>query len=84
MSFLGDPAVHFYMTRRIARLLRVNLGDALRDGRLSPETYASMVTRCRTCPHAERCKTMLAETVDLDAAPEHCPNDASFQSLRLN
>lgn len=84
MSRLGDPALHFYMTRGIARLLDVNLGDALREGRLSPDAYAKMVTRCRGCAYAAQCKEMLAKTVDLDAPPPHCPNDASFRSLRLH
>jgi|AACY02.2.fsa_nt_gi hypothetical protein len=84
MARLGDPALHFYMTRGIARMLDVNLGDALREGRLSPETYAEMVTRCRGCDHADRCKAMLANTVDLASPPTHCPNDASFRSLRVH
>lgn len=84
MARLGDPALHFYMTRGIARLLDVNLGDALREGRLSPETYAQMVTRCRGCDHADRCTTMLARTVDLSAPPADCPNAPSFRALRLH
>jgi hypothetical protein len=84
MARLGDPALHFYMTRAIARMLDVSLGDALRDGRLSPDTYADMVDRCASCVYAQRCTAMLARTVDLDAPPEHCPNDASFRSLRLH
>jgi len=84
MTPIGDPALHFYMTRAIARMLDVNLGDALREGRLSPAEYAEMVTRCRECRHAARCTALLAKTVDLDGPPEHCPNDASFRSLRVH
>lgn len=80
----GDATLHFYMTRAIARMLNISLGDALRDGRLSPDAYARMVDRCASCVHAARCTAMLARTVDLDAPPEHCPNDASFRSLRLH
>lgn len=84
MARLGDPALHFYMTRGIARLLDVNLSDALREGRLSPDVYAQMVTRCRSCDHAERCKALLAQTMSLTSPPAQCPNDASFQSLRVH
>lgn len=84
MARLGDPALHFYMTRGIARLLDVNLSDALREGRLSPDRYARMVTLCRSCDHAERCKALLAHTTHLASPPAHCPNETAFQSLRVH
>lgn len=81
MAKLGHPALHFYMTRGMARALGINLSDALRDGRLAPERYADMVTRCRACAHAVECQTLLAATPDLEAPPLHCANGAAFSEL---
>ncbi|WP_425039986.1 DUF6455 family protein [Primorskyibacter sp. S187A] len=83
MAQLGDPTLHFYMTRGMARMIGVNLGDALRDGRLKPADYANMVTRCRGCPHASSCQDIMAQNTNLASPPEQCPNRLQLRQLRL-
>ncbi|MDA7429965.1 DUF6455 family protein [Primorskyibacter aestuariivivens] len=82
---LGDPALHFFITRGVARAMGLNLGDALRTGQLEPETYARMVTRCRGCARVGSCQVWLANSsVPHSSPPEQCPNAREFQSLQLH
>ncbi|MCR9114024.1 MAG: DUF6455 family protein [Rhodobacteraceae bacterium] len=72
---LGDPNRHFWITRSIARAMDINLSDAMSTNRLTPSDYATMVTRCRMCPHVERCLKWLGESGGAaQAAPEFCAN----------
>ena len=66
---LGDPARHFWMTRSVARVMGVNLSEAMRSGRLEPDQYAAMVTRCRGCALVEACEHWLATRTGLSSAP---------------
>lgn len=82
---LGDPALHFFITRSVARAMGVNLGDALRTGQLQADTYARMVTRCRGCALVGKCQSWLAKSaVPHSAPPEHCPNAGEFRALVLH
>lgn len=82
---LGDPELHFFITRSVARAMGLNLGDALRTGQLEPETYAKMVTRCRGCARVDSCQTWLAKSaVPHRSPPAHCPNAQEFQALLLH
>ena len=72
---LGDPNLHFWLTRSIARAVDVNLSDALACGSLSVQSYSDLVTRCRKCQHVERCEAWLAKHGgDAQAVPDYCPN----------
>lgn len=79
---LGDPSLHFFLTRSVARVMRISLGDALRKGELAPETYSSMVTRCRTCRQVSHCQNWLAQShTRRDTPPQGCPNALEFSAL---
>ena len=79
---LGDPTRHFFLTRSVARVLGVNLTDAMRDGQLSPDRYAKIVTRCRGCTKPEACQTWLATRDSApDGPPEGCCNADVFDKL---
>lgn len=75
VSRLGDPNLHFWLTRSVARAVRVNLSDALAAGQITPTHYADMVTKCRRCPHAAACQAWLAENAaGAREVPAHCAN----------
>lgn len=57
---LGDPDRHFWLTRASARVLGVNLSQALARGVLSMQDYSGMVTACRKCALVEHCQSWLA------------------------
>ena len=81
-AMLGDPNRHFYMARGVARVMGVNLSDALADGRLSPEAYATMITRCRGCALVEACEDWLSRTPESASPPPGCCLARTLQQLR--
>jgi len=58
---LGNPALHFELTRLAAANLGASLSTALAAGQLSGKDHAAMITRCRACPFAFECVEALAE-----------------------
>ncbi len=56
----GDPTLHFFMTRSVARVMGLNLTDGLSTGALGPSEYARMVTDCRACALVEACAEWLS------------------------
>lgn len=60
VAYLGDPTLHFWLTRSVARAMQVNLSDALAQGLLSAPDYSHMITRCRACQKVEDCEKWLA------------------------
>lgn len=82
MRRLGDPDLHFFLTRSVARAMGISLGDALRQGDLRPADYAAMVTCCRACPLVHQCQTWLAESQSRrDTPPAGCSNASAFSAL---
>lgn len=80
---LGDPARHFFMTRSVARVMGLNLNDAMNEGCLAPDTYAGMVTRCRGCALVSACEKWLASQATLTRTPPPgCCNSTILADLR--
>ena len=52
MRPMGDTRAHFWLMMRMSKTVGVDLGEALREGRLSARSYADAVTRCRGCDNA--------------------------------
>ena len=72
---LGDPTLHFWLTRSVARAAYVNLSEAMTNGCLNVQEYSALVTRCRKCQHVETCEAWLASNAaSATRAPDHCPN----------
>ncbi|SDI46780.1 DUF6455 family protein [Lutimaribacter saemankumensis] len=84
MHSLGNPIKHFWLVQDMARSTGVDLAQARRDGRLSPEDWSAMVTRCRGCQWTEGCEHWLdANKQGADAeVPPGCANRAVFDRLR--
>lgn len=80
---LGDPVTHFWMTRAVAKVMGVNLSDAMAHGQLSAETYSEMVTTCRKCPLVAECQHWLAtQAVPQKAALAGCPHRVVLERLQ--
>ncbi|MGP6089874.1 DUF6455 family protein [Antarctobacter jejuensis] len=80
---LGSPERHFFLTRSVARVMGVNLAEAIRDGRLAPETYAGMVTRCQGCALVTACEQWLAsQFAESSAPPPGCWHSETLTQLR--
>ncbi|SMO64956.1 DUF6455 family protein [Ruegeria faecimaris] len=82
-AVLGDVEKHFWLTRSVARCLKISLTEAMSDGRLSPDEYAEMVTRCRASDCHEKCtKWLAAQQSDPRSAPGFCVNSQVFNRLK--
>ncbi len=74
---------HFWLTRSVARVLQINLSEAMAEGYLTETGYAEMVTRCRASCCENDCANWLAnETGFPRIAPEHCSNAKCLNRLR--
>jgi hypothetical protein len=79
---LGDTDLHFWLTRSVARVMGVNLSEAMADNRLSPDDYSALVTACRGCALVENCTLWLAEhTSTTRLAPAGCVNAGKLEEL---
>lgn len=79
---LGDPHLHFWLTRGVARAMGFSFSDAMQDNRLSAQGYAEMVTACRGCVRVDTCKVWLAEQLSVSpSAPPGCVNSDVLEAL---
>lgn len=79
---LGAAATHFWLTRSVARVVGLSLSEAMAEGRLTPENYAQMVTRCRGCREAAACQAWLGlQAADASEPPPFCLHRDMMQRL---
>ena len=82
LGYLGDPTLHFWLTRSVARAMYLSLSEAMAQGHLSARDYADLVTRCRKCPHVDTCESWLAARAEgAGCAPDHCWNAEVLNAL---
>lgn len=75
MQQIGDVERHFWITRSVARVMGVSLSDAMREGKITAQDYAAIVTKCRNCANAQRCQEWLAACQSITrSAPPDCVN----------
>jgi len=77
MQQLGDARRHFFLTLARARAHGVDLGEALREGLISPQDYADTITRCRSCDAPDICAQWIERVQGGDALappPAFCRN----------
>ena len=80
---LGEVEKHFWLTRSVARCMNISLSEAMADGRLTPDRYAEMVTRCRAASCSGQCAIWLSEQqAQAVAAPEFCANADQMNALK--
>ncbi|MEL7211655.1 MAG: DUF6455 family protein [Pseudomonadota bacterium] len=82
MKLLGNPRTHFWLTLGMAQATGVDLNAALYEAKLTRADYAGLINRCRRCPQAQTCHTMLKGCMGrLEAAPDFCLNRNTFEAL---
>ncbi len=80
---LGEIERHFWLTRSMARVMGVNLSEAMAKGWISPSDYSEMVTRCRAGGCHEICQQWLARHAGpVSEAPDHCAHRDMLNRLR--
>lgn len=69
------------MTRGMARVLGVNLTNAILDGWMTRTELALLVDRCQECPHSRDCIGWLATVSTSATLPAYCANKLPLESL---
>ena len=73
----------FWIARSVARVLGIDLTDAMTEGRFDRSGYAELVARCEACALATGCQLWLARQAALADRPiEGCANRVAFEALR--
>jgi hypothetical protein len=83
---LGYPEAPraWWLTRGMARLIGVNLPQAVVEGWLSREELATLVMRCESCTCHGPCDSWLAQPSHDEAVPGFCPNKPGLEALAPN
>ena len=81
---LGDPITHYWLAKRMAQTVGVDLVAATESGAFSQEDWAETVNRCRGCEWTDGCQKWLPEHEDgADHAPRQCRNTKLFEALKV-
>lgn len=80
MGYVEAPKA-WGLTRGMARVLGVNLTDAVVEGWLTRGELAEMVDRCQSCDRSQDCTHWLARNVTAAELPAFCPNKGALESL---
>ncbi|KPP90390.1 MAG: hypothetical protein HLUCCA08_15625 [Rhodobacteraceae bacterium HLUCCA08] len=83
MQPMGDTRRHFFLTLGTAEASGLDLGLALREGRITETGYARLITCCRRCDQADRCTAALAKGVRRMAPPDYCLNRDLLAQLQM-
>ncbi len=74
---------HFGLMEDVAKKVGVDFGEALAEGRISPETLRGAALRCTGCTHPEECaQWSIDHPQGADAAPAYCRNGLLMERLR--
>lgn len=80
---LGDFNQHFWLLRSVSQGAGIDLGEAMREGRITALDYATVVTRCRGAGCANACALWLANNGQRSGEiPEFCANRPILQQLK--
>ncbi|MBP9184842.1 MAG: hypothetical protein KBF78_17035 [Fuscovulum sp.] len=74
----------WWLTRGMARIIGVNLSQAVVDGWLSRDELAGIVARCEGCRLQTSCDRWLALSGRERSMPDFCPNKPVIESLSLS
>ena len=86
---LGPERRHYWLAKRMAKATGVDLENAMEQGDLTQQDWASMVTTCRGCAWTKGCKHWLSQTQPQDedkdtprSLPKGCANRTPLANLR--
>jgi len=73
---------HFGLMESVAQKVGTDFGDALVEGRVSPETLRGAVLRCAGCSHPDDCARWIdAHPEGAEHAPSYCRNGLLMERL---
>ncbi|MEI6799419.1 MAG: DUF6455 family protein [Pseudomonadota bacterium] len=70
------------LTRGMARVLGINLVEAVSEGWFSRRDLAEMVDTCETCEQSRRCTEFLATAARAESLPLFCANKHRIEALQ--
>ena len=73
MKPMGALTEHYWLVQRMAKAVGCDTAQAMEEGRLDPQEWAEMVTRCRGCEVTCACRDWLARA-ELEEAPGPRPS----------
>ncbi len=79
----NDMTQAFGLTRGMARVVGVNLIEAVTEGWFRREELARLVDRCAACGRTERCQPWLAANHRAAVLPSYCSNKAELEALQM-
>ena len=79
---VGDAELHFWLTRSVAKVMGISFSEAITQGRITVQDYASLVTACRSCALVESCQTWLgSQKSQAKNPPPGCANASDLGAL---
>lgn len=79
----SEAPIAWGLTRGMARVLGVNLANAVVDGWLSRAELGALVDRCQSCEQKSACTLWLAKAASAPCLPVFCPNKPAIEVLAL-
>lgn len=81
MSYIEAPLA-WGLTRGMARVVGLTLGDAVAEGWFTRRDLAEMVDICEACDQSLRCTAFLAVTPSAEILPGFCHNKHRIEALQ--
>ncbi len=81
MGYIEAPKA-WALTRGMARVLGLNLVEAVTEGWFARTELAQMVDACVACDQSDRCTAFLAVTSRTESLPGFCFNKAQIEALQ--
>lgn len=70
------------LTRGMARLLGLNLVEAVTEGWFARDALGQMIEVCVHCDQCDRCSAFLAVTTRTESLPGFCRNKTQIEALQ--
>lgn len=81
MAYIEAPFA-WGLARGMARVLGIDLVDAVSEGWFSRRDLADMVETCEACDQSRRCTDYLAVTSRAESLPNFCANKHKIEALQ--